>query len=37
MDYTWQCQLRDEQGEADTTRKVNKLLLLNILPLHVGE
>ena len=36
MDYAWQCRLKDELGEADTTRKVNKLLLLNILPMHVA-
>jgi len=37
MDYVWQRRLKDEEAEADTTRKVNKLLLLNILPMHVAD
>lgn len=37
LDYVWQRQLDSEQEEANTTRIVNKLLLQNILPLHVGK
>jgi adenylate cyclase len=37
LDYVWQRQLDSEQEEANTTRIVNKMLLQNILPLHVGK
>jgi hypothetical protein len=37
LDYVWQRQLANEQEEDKTTRIVNKMLLLNILPHHVGK
>jgi adenylate cyclase len=37
LDFCWKQQLLDEQEEANTTRTVNKMLLRNILPNHVGE
>ncbi len=37
LDYVWQCQLVSEKDEANTTRMVNRMLLQNILPLHVGK
>ncbi|KAI9552381.1 hypothetical protein GHT06_022747 [Daphnia sinensis] len=37
LDYVWQRQLVSEQEEANITRIVNKVLLQNILPLHVAE
>lgn len=37
LDFCWKRQLMDEQDEANTTRMVNKMLLRNILPNHVGE
>lgn len=37
LDFCWKRQLMDEQEEANTTRTVNKMLLRNILPNHVGE
>ena len=37
LDYRWKRQLAEEQEEAATTRTVNKMLLQNILPIHVGE
>ncbi|KZS10628.1 Adenylate cyclase type 4 [Daphnia magna] len=37
LDYVWQRQLVSEQEEANITRIVNKMLLQNILPLHVAE
>lgn len=36
LDYRWKRQLAEEQEEAATTRMVNKMLLQNILPIHVG-
>ncbi|XP_067002907.1 adenylate cyclase type 2 isoform X2 [Anabrus simplex] len=37
LDYKWQRRLAAEQEEASTTRLVNKMLLQNILPIHVAE
>lgn len=37
LDFQWKQQLEEEQKEAETTHYANKLLLENILPLHVGE
>lgn len=37
LDYRWKRQLSEEQEEAATTRMVNKMLLQNILPIHVAE
>lgn len=37
LDFCWKRQLLAEQDEATTTRKVNKMLLQNILPEHVGK
>lgn len=37
LDFRWKQQLEVEQKEAETTHTANKLLLQNILPLHVGE
>ncbi|XP_071445026.1 adenylate cyclase type 2 [Hetaerina americana] len=37
LDYKWKRKLFEEQDEASTTRMVNKMLLQNILPIHVAE
>ncbi|KAK8382027.1 hypothetical protein O3P69_015195 [Scylla paramamosain] len=37
LDFQWKQQLEKEQKEAETTHYANKLLLQNILPLHVAE
>ncbi|XP_045622899.1 adenylate cyclase type 2 isoform X2 [Procambarus clarkii] len=37
LDFKWKQQLEKEQKEAETTHFANKLLLQNILPLHVAE
>ncbi|XP_046390529.1 adenylate cyclase type 7-like isoform X2 [Ischnura elegans] len=37
LDYKWKRKLIKEQDEASTTRMVNKMLLQNILPIHVAE
>ncbi|KAF4521360.1 hypothetical protein B566_EDAN006949 [Ephemera danica] len=37
LDYCWKRQLMAEQEEASNTRIVNKMLLQNILPVHVAE
>ncbi|GLH05186.1 Adenylate cyclase type 2 [Gryllus bimaculatus] len=37
LDYRWKRRLAGEQEEAETTRLVNKMLLQNILPIHVAE
>ena len=36
LDYQWKRQLKSEQEQASATRLVNKMLLQNILPHHVG-
>ena len=36
LDYQWKRQLKNEQEQASATRLVNKMLLQNILPKHVG-
>ncbi|XP_042243018.1 adenylate cyclase type 1-like [Homarus americanus] len=37
LDFQWKQQLEAEQKEAETTHFANKLLLQNILPLHVAD
>ncbi len=37
LDYQWKRQLKQEQEQASTTKLVNKMLLQNILPLHVAD
>lgn len=37
LDFRWKQQLEEEQKEAETTHYANKLLLQNILPLHVAK
>ena len=37
LDYQWKRQLKSEQEQASATRLVNKMLLQNILPHHVGK
>lgn len=37
LDFQWKQQLEAEQKEAQTTHFANKLLLQNILPLHVAD
>ena len=36
LDFQWKRQLKREQDQANVTKFVNKMLLLNILPLHVA-
>lgn len=36
LDYQWKRLLKKEQEEASATKLVNKMLLQNILPTHVG-
>ncbi|KAK7077867.1 Adenylate and Guanylate cyclase catalytic domain [Halocaridina rubra] len=37
LDFQWKQNLEREQKEADSTHHVNKLLLENILPIHVAD
>lgn len=37
LDYQWNEELREEQKKTNTMHKVNKMLLKNILPIHVGK
>jgi len=37
LNYKWKRQLSVEQEELTTTNAVNRFLLENILPLHVGK
>ncbi|KAK3872759.1 hypothetical protein Pcinc_022182 [Petrolisthes cinctipes] len=37
LDFLWKQQLEAEKKEAEDTREANKLLLENILPVHVAE
>ena len=37
LDYQWKRQLKSEQVQASITKLVNRALLQNILPLHVGK
>jgi len=37
LNYKWKRQLSQEQEESATMRMINKLLLENILPVHVGK
>lgn len=37
LDFQWKQNLEEEQNEAQTTHFANKLLLQNILPLHVAD
>lgn len=36
LDYLWNQQLKEEEGKTNVMHNVNKMLLKNILPLHVG-
>ena len=36
LDYQWKRQLKSEQFQASITKLVNRALLQNILPMHVG-
>jgi hypothetical protein len=37
LDYKWKHQLSQEQEESSTMHMINKMLLQNILPVHVGK
>lgn len=37
LDYKWKRQLSHEQEESSTMHMINKMLLQNILPVHVGK
>jgi hypothetical protein len=37
LDYKWKRQLAQEQEESSTVHMINKMLLQNILPVHVGK
>jgi len=37
LNYKWKRQLSQEQEESATMHTINKLLLENILPVHVGK
>ncbi|KAJ4431593.1 hypothetical protein ANN_20192 [Periplaneta americana] len=37
LDYKWKRQLSKEQDESSTMHMINKMLLQNILPIHVGK
>jgi hypothetical protein len=37
LDYKWKRQLAREQEESSTMHMINKMLLQNILPIHVGK
>lgn len=37
LDYLWNQQLKEEEGKTNVMHNVNKMLLKNILPLHVGQ
>ncbi|PNF42986.1 hypothetical protein B7P43_G09584 [Cryptotermes secundus] len=37
LDYKWKCQLAQEQEESSTVHMINKMLLQNILPVHVAD
>lgn len=36
LDYLWNQQLKQEEEKTNVMHNVNKMLLKNILPLHVG-
>jgi hypothetical protein len=37
LDYQWKRQLKSEQEQARLTKLINKTLLQNILPQHIGK
>jgi len=37
LNYHWKRQLSKEQEESTTMQMINKMLLENILPVHVGK